>query len=149
MNFDFTQMRLESVDIRLYQFISANLIKWVNETIISDIWDEARAVGLNENVTQQVMAVRTGDIAFDVVFEYKVDGKPVGMWLNNGRGEVKPIHAKALMIPLKDGTTIFRKKAKAFPGYHFMEKGFQTGYSKLLQLIQNETQAFYEDTRLR
>ncbi|MFQ5629368.1 MAG: HK97 gp10 family phage protein [bacterium] len=48
---------------------------------------------------------------------------------------IKPVRAKALMIPLADGSVIFRKSSKGMKGRPFLKQAFEIQGQKLREIL--------------
>lgn len=68
--------------------------------------------------------------------EVKILGSkvPYAYWVDQGRGPVVPKHKKVLRFWV-DGEQVFTKFVKAFPGYHFMERGLKASEGQINRAI--------------
>ena len=150
---------LQGISKEVADIIDAGLQDWTDKTIGQACRNLAKSKGLSDNVVSNIKTVKTGYCDVDVVFDYAVGGKPVGMWLEKGFGsggyDIYPRHAKFLHWVTSENAGVFfpqfnrvsgtlemhhyalHVRHPGFAGYHFMEDGYKQGYPDLMRVIES------------
>lgn len=153
IHLDLTALRLQSAPFRLTQYISQNLVTWTKEIILPEIVSAADTIGHGDNYSRHLSVVQTGPLSVDIILDWQINDKPVGVWFEKGTKAHFIEAVFANLLHWIDKLTKQHRFARRVyhPGtkaHHFMERGYHRGARKLMLKITDETNAFLQRSRM-
>lgn len=149
------QLRLDSADFRASQYISQNLVKWAEETVLDSVKAHANAAGVPPAYLSALRIEQTGWISARVILDWQgPHGEPLGIWFEKGTKQhiIRATTARVLRwIDKKSGGKTRFAKAVKHPGtkaLRIMELGAKSGVPRLWQKICVETSKFLEESKI-
>ena len=121
-------------------YADANIVQWAKETLENDIKMMALAVGLPDHVVDKIETKHTGFLEAEVQNNYEVKGVPIGEYLDHGT-RAHMIYGNPILAWTDGlGFSHFARYVAhpGFEGYHYMDRGAQTGMPSFKKLVEKK-----------
>ncbi len=136
-------MNDEQITKEINSFVSGNMEKWINDTILKETIRSAQAANLPDEFISHIK-IEQNENGFLLVNDWIKDDKPLAIYFNYGTVDhyIKPKNKKALHGG--DKWPYFSKGhyVSGLPKTEAMENGLQIGKKKLENKIKSETKKF-------
>ncbi len=125
---------------QVQSYVDANFMDWLKDTVENDCKMMALANGLPNHLVDAIVTVRTGYLRAEVRNTYEKDGVPIGKFVNGGTVAHFILGNPLLHWTDGLGFNYFATYVNhpGFEGYHYMERGKQTGMPRFKQKIHDE-----------
>lgn len=146
-----TQLRLDSVDFRAEQFIDQNLTIWAEETIVSKIEEIAKSIGVPEEYLNSVQIVKSGWMKVEVILDYTKDGKPLGIWFENGteaHGILGNPFLRFFWEKIQKWVVLRKVKHPGTKAHHIMQRAEDEGMNLLAGMIPDKTTNYLREVMI-
>lgn len=143
-------MRLESVDFRAEQYIDMNLVDWMDKTIVDEIKAFAHAAGVPEEYLSSVKIVKTGWMKAQVELEYVKNGKPLGIYFEQGTPPHKIFGNPVLRFfwdKVGKWVTFGKVNHPGQKDLRIMERSEKAGLTRLSSMIPDKTSKYLDEVK--
>ena len=120
-------------------YVDVNIVGWMKETVEHDCKLMAMANGLPDHVVDKIETKKVGYMEAEVQNNYQKDGKPIGVYLDLGTSAHVIVGNPLLAFQwLGRSWVLPYVNHPGFEGYHYMEKGKQTGIPRFYDILNDE-----------